>query len=189
MKKEDFYNTKWYCRAWTDEQKIQWQEKCFELGFSWCKEKAVKYINRDYYYLGDDGSITWGESMNDAPNFMTEEFSSMFPEQSEEKLDVVAEIVKLVKESQTVEEVDEDSFEGLDYVAPEVSSYILTDDLSEDQKIFLDNKLKWSDSDRLRFSDYKILNFGTGNYKWCLGFVTGGRVKTSFNNIFQYKED
>lgn len=192
MKKEDFYGSKWDARDWTEEQKIQWQNKCFELGFSWQGKVKIHGLDADYYWLDSDNFL-YLESM-DYEYFLTESseekhYEDIFPEQPEEKLDVIAEIVKLVHEAQSVEDVeDEDSFDGLVYVAPEVSSYIFVPDLSEEQKNFLDNNLKWADSDRLRLSDYKILNFGTGKSKWCLSFVEGGRARTNFNNIFQYKE-
>jgi len=190
MNKEDFYGTFWDVSDWTEGQKIQWQQRCFELGFSWSFGLPTpKYFGADTYFLEKNLGISYSSSQHRDSDCPTEKhYEDMFPAQPEEKLDIIAEIVKLVRESQSVEEEGEESFDGLVYVAPEVSSYIFVPDLSDEQKNFLDSNLKWADSDRLGLSDYKILNFGTGNSKWCLSSVTGGRTKINFNDIFQCKE-
>jgi hypothetical protein len=60
MKKEDFINTKWDAREWTKEQKAKWQNRIFELGFSWGGwDKRVRYITSDFYYVSDS-SVTYG---------------------------------------------------------------------------------------------------------------------------------
>ena len=116
MKKEDFYNTKWDVREWTEDMKIQWQNKCFELGFSWNGKTEVFGLDANFFWMSGTNL-----DANDYKYFLGESstekyYEDMFPEQPEEKLDDVAEIVKLVHEVQSVEE---DSFDGLVYVAPE----------------------------------------------------------------------
>lgn len=60
MKKEDFYDTKWDQSEWTEEMKIKWQEKCFELGFEWASYRCkVIRLNREYFFLYSNKYITY----------------------------------------------------------------------------------------------------------------------------------
>jgi len=60
VKKEDFIDTKWDAREWTKEQKVKWQNRMFEIGFSWGGwDKRVRYITSDFYYVSDS-SVTYG---------------------------------------------------------------------------------------------------------------------------------
>lgn len=191
MKKEDFYDTKWDARDWTEEQKIKWQNKCFELGFSWQEQVEIYGLDADYYWLDSDNFL-YLDSM-DYEYFLTENseeklYEDMFPAQPEEKLDIIAEIVKLVQEAQSDEDVeDEDSFEGLVYVAPEEDCEILVSSLSSEQKEFLSGNLVWDDLDRPINCNYPVLNYSSDNKNWIMCESSDISI-TSFNNIFQYKE-
>lgn len=50
--KEDFINTQWDASDWTKEQKTNWQEFMFDLGFSWVgRGKSVGNLDATYYIL------------------------------------------------------------------------------------------------------------------------------------------
>lgn len=47
----EFNKTKWNASEWTRKQKIKFQEKAFELGFTWCGSERVDYLEVPYYFL------------------------------------------------------------------------------------------------------------------------------------------
>lgn len=58
MRKEDFINTKWDARDWSEDMKRAWQERMFEFGFCWhggSREVLNKGI--DFLYIYQDGEI------------------------------------------------------------------------------------------------------------------------------------
>lgn len=198
MKKEDFYDTKWDTREWTEEQKIQWQEKCFELGFSWQGKVKIHGLDAEYYWLDRNNFIYL--STNDYEYFLTESseekhYEDMFPEQSEEKLDVIAEIVKLVHEAQGVEEEEEeeDSFEGLVYVAPEEEQDWMKyfslgrKSCSEAQWDYILENCPLSAGTKGSEDYLQICNDGDG---WFDNDESDSDdIVVTFNDIFQYKKE
>jgi hypothetical protein len=73
--------TKWDQSSWSIEQKIQWQNKCFELGYTWRAVRAV-WKNANFFYLRD-GKISYSDGLNFVPNHPSVEmvWSDMFPEE------------------------------------------------------------------------------------------------------------
>lgn len=193
LKREDFYNTKWDVRDWTEEQKIQWQEKCFELGFAWIKSgHTFSHPYADFYYLERSIAITWG--LGGAVGYTEKQFSDMFPEEAplQPKLDVIQEIVVMVEshKSEISEEGDEDErgFEGLVYVEPKYShSYIVLDKLSEEQKTFIQQNLDCDED--VSTTRYPKLSIHGSSWFTGFGFTNDTLLEVSFNHIFKYKED
>ncbi len=59
MKKEDFINTKWDAREWTEEQKAQWQKRMFDFGLVWKSgDTNILYLDKCYYFIDQSGFIT-----------------------------------------------------------------------------------------------------------------------------------
>lgn len=60
MKKEEFLNTKWDAREWSEDMKRDWEKRVHELGFRWNEEgETVPTADVIFYYLHSDGRITW----------------------------------------------------------------------------------------------------------------------------------
>ena len=56
--KERFFNTKWDARNLTSDQKAEWQEAMFALGFKWATGSTdVIYLNGTVYKIGNDGKL------------------------------------------------------------------------------------------------------------------------------------
>lgn len=197
MKKEDFYFTKWDAREWTDEQKTRWQEKCFELGFSWgCGIGGVENLHATYYLLEDSKEITFLEISN-RESFLVNGakqmfFEDMFPSENSEQpahaLDVVAAIVEQVnlRKQQLECEEDDRGFEGLIYVEPDNQwDCLVLSKLTEDQKKFIFEELVCDESP-LTTSYPKISFVGSS---WTTGYGIDGQREVTFNDLFQYKEN
>lgn len=202
MSELKFEGRKWDARNWTREQKIQWQEKTFELGYSWDGE-GVHYLDSSYYTTNKDGSLYRSDVSyhfsESSGELLT--FGDMFPEEKEEKLDVIKEITELFSESlvdDNVSEEDERGFEGLVYVEPDLPYldywYIHLEDLSSEQLHFL-SKFFTTDN-RFTFEDEEgILMYQKGNSDgmviWTNYLSRCGSTKmnkVSFNDLFQYED-
>lgn len=200
LKREDFIDTKWNACDWTEEQKIKWQEKCFELGFSWQGKTKVLGLNCNFFWMGDNNHLYFDN--NDYEFFLEEDsvekqFSDMFPEKNpvqpemKPEIDVIQEIVDMVESRKgEVEESEEDEhgFEGLVYVEPENDmSYLVLDKLSEEQKMFIQQNLKCDEC--IVTTKYPKLSISCGEYYTGFGFTDDTSLEISFNDIFKYKEN
>ena len=198
MSELKFTGRNWDARNWTREQKIQWQEKTFELGYSWDGE-GVHYLDSPYYTTNKDGSLYRSDVSyhfsESSGELLT--FGDMFPEEEEdEKLDVIKEITKLFSES--IEE-DERSFEGLIYECPDIKYldywYIPLKDLSEDQIEFLSGY--FTTDERFTFNNLEdILMYQKGNFDgeviWTNHYSRTGSNrlhKVAFNDLFKYEDE
>lgn len=201
MSKLKFAGRKWDARNWTREQKIQWQEKAFELGYSWSTSDAQKpaYLSEDFFVtcrdsqelFNSDEEQHFGKSSGELLNF-----EDMFPEEEDEKLDVIKEITELFSES--IEE-DERSFEGLIYECPDIKYldywYIPLKDLSEDQIEFLSGY--FTTDGRFTFNNLEdILMYQKGNsdgeFIWTNHYSRTGSNrlhKVAFNDLFKYEDE
>jgi hypothetical protein len=74
MSELKFANTKWDARTWTEEQKIRWQEKAFELGYGWIEVKVVQFLSKNLFYLCDDGDIVYAETEGCYPTWSWKTF-------------------------------------------------------------------------------------------------------------------
>lgn len=204
----EFLMTEWDVRDWSEKQRVQWQEKCFELGFSWpLSGKTVSHTGRSFYYFLGYGDILHGFSTD--TDFTLKQFEDMFPAkellQEDEKLDVVSEILELVNQrKQEVEEgvVQENpsqegtGFENLTYHCPKhlTDEYLCIDvcNLSSAQKEFLVENLEWScsvSSEELLKLQKGFLNLcSDGRDKWffspCKTYVD---TEIFFNTIYKEK--
>lgn len=84
MSELKFANTKWDARTWTQEQKIKWQEKAFELGYTLCGGTKPDYHPLwDFFFLEDDKTMT--RTSNCETFYLAREstlnFEDMFPEE------------------------------------------------------------------------------------------------------------
>ena len=86
----DFTNTKWDVRDWTREQKIQFQEKCFELGYTWAGY-GVQHLNATGYFLNSyNRGIIYTRSKDPVGEFSDHKecfWADMFPEDKSTKGD------------------------------------------------------------------------------------------------------
>lgn len=193
MKREDFINTKWDVREWTEEQKIQWQEKCFELGFKWGGEGVyVENSDKNFYYLST--GILFGDDLeffnSDEDNIKT--FEDMFPE---EKLDPIQTIVEMVNErKQYIEDSEEGDrgFEGLVYIEPDfqdtLTYYVVEKkSCSEDQWRYLVENLQLCTGSTGK--EGSLQNCGDGNGWFGHDYAEFKDKIVTFNDLFQYKED
>lgn len=85
MSELKFANTKWDARTWTTEQKIKWQEKAFELGYTFCGGLEPIYLCSGFFFLESDSTIT---QTNDLKVFqgaeeLVLELIDMFPQEVE----------------------------------------------------------------------------------------------------------
>lgn len=199
MKKEDFYNTSWDASDWTVEQKIKWQEKCFELGFSWKGETEVKFTQSNFYQLGYH-DITW--DYEHARVYTIKQYSDMFPDEvpakqftQEEMIQyIVDQVNERTSEEETVDE-DERGFEGLECVWDgKITLYLDFNKLSEDQIEFCYDYFKkngmWDYfGDSFEVHNSFVLDRNNGKV-WvsCYASLEREGIPTSFNDIFQYKE-
>ncbi len=208
LKREDLINTKWDVRDWSEEQKTLWQEKCFELGFSWwCVPEAVSNQDATHYWLEQDLDILY-ISDSDHDYFLRDEavqkqFSDMFPEYEIPKpIDVVEEIrqlfiAKMGKEDfegGSDEDEDERGFDGLVYVEPRlIEKYyvILLSDLSEAQILFLEDNLQFHpNGGSEKDEDIKGLASERGEGDWFFYSSTSPHdTRISFNQLFKYEDE
>lgn len=195
MSELKFTGRNWDARNWTREQKIQWQEKTFELGYSWDGE-GVHYLDSPYYTTNKDGSLYRSDVSyhfsESSGELLT--FGDMFPEEQEdEKLDVIKEITELFSESieEDVSDEDECSFDGLVYVQPDLSNTwiyyrIEKDTCSEEQWQYLVDTLP--PSTNITGKESSLQNCGDG---W---FDNNDELQpedivTPFNDLFQYEDE
>jgi hypothetical protein len=90
---------------------------------------------------------------------------------------------------------EEDTFEGLVYLAPKNDAFIMSDTLSEEQKSFLDDNLDWFDEDRFceDVCPKESLRF-VGDKGWYLtsykedDYRSSSSNKASFNDIFVHED-
>lgn len=202
MSKLKFAGRKWDARNWTREQKIQWQEMVFELGYSWdgMLLQTPLHLSESFFVTPQNTCKLFyslsphhfekssGELLN---------FEDMFlEEQEDEKLDVIKEITELFSES--IEE-DERSFEGLIYECPDIKYldywYIPLKDLSEDQIEFLSGY--FTTDGRFTFNNLEdILMYQKGNFDgeviWTNHYSRTGSNrlhKVAFNDLFKYEDE
>ncbi len=108
----NFDNTKWDQSDWSEEQKRQWQEKCFELGYSWNTSKEVSCLNSNYFFLYRHQEITKSSYFQtfERKTFTEQTWSDMFPEEEQPKhtserfSDAMSEAFELAKGDCTTEE-------------------------------------------------------------------------------------
>ncbi len=142
-----FGNTKWDVRDWSERQKVQFQEKCFELGYGWLHTGKGKYEKGfDSIYINKVGYITF--MMSDFNYFKSishteKTWEDMFPTP---KLDVSKEIATLVfealdkMEGEVIQEEDGNGFDNLEFMQiPQLGASIRLDRLSEDQLVYITN--------------------------------------------------
>lgn len=59
MSNEEFLNTKWDARNWSEDMKHKWQEKMFDLGFYWGGgSRQIKDDGEFYYYVYENQAVT-----------------------------------------------------------------------------------------------------------------------------------
>lgn len=202
MSKLKFAGRNWDARNWTREQKIQWQEMVFELGYSWdgMLLQTPLHLSESFFVTPQNTcklfySLSPHHFEESSGELLT--FKDMFPEEQEdEKLDVIKEITKLFSES--IEE-DERSFEGLIYECPDIKYldywYIPLKDLSEDQIEFL--REYFTTDERFTFNNLEdILMYQKGNFDgeviWTNHYSRTGSNrlhKVSFNDLFKYEDE
>ncbi|AUR84827.1 hypothetical protein NVP1063O_160 [Vibrio phage 1.063.O._10N.261.45.C7] len=88
MSELKFANTKWDVRTWTEEQKIKWQEKAFELGYTLGRKKETSYLDSAFSFLEGGGCMTLYRGDIDYFYRCKEAlktFEDMFPEEVETK--------------------------------------------------------------------------------------------------------
>ncbi|CAH9014335.1 conserved hypothetical protein [Vibrio phage 424E50-1] len=135
----EFANTKWDVRNWTEEQKIQFQNKGFELDYGWLHTGKEKY-EKGFAFLSIDGNGHMTFIVDDFAYFSSKPYvektwEDMFPTP---KLDVIEEIVSMVFPEDTQDEDEGIGFDNLTYLAPEegVPNWEVSK-LSDDQLQFL----------------------------------------------------
>lgn len=72
-KETDWRNTKWDVRKWTEEQKIKFQEECFNFGYNWTGRMQVKNIDATAYHINSDGRL-WFWEQDDIINFYSPDY-------------------------------------------------------------------------------------------------------------------
>lgn len=83
MNKEDFLNTKWDARDWTEDMKRRWQEKMFELGFCWIGgSRGVMHTDCAFFFIYEDAEITHSSDLDHFRYHAHQEcaYSFAFPE-------------------------------------------------------------------------------------------------------------
>ena len=198
MSKLKFAGRKWDARKWTREQKIQWQEKAFELGYSRSRE-GVNYLDSTYYTTNKDGSLyrSWAGCHFPESSGELLTFGDIFPEEEEdEKLDVIKEITGLFSERLLEEDVsdeEERGFRGLVYVEPEFkdsNTYfsILRKNCTEPQwKYLLDTLDLFREEPHGMYES--LQNCGDGDGWFDCSSVDDDDVVVSFNDLFQYEDE
>ncbi len=192
----EFGNTKFDVRDWTEEQKVQFQEKCFELGYGWLHTGKGKYEKGfDFLYINKNGDITL--MMSDFNYFKStshteKTWEDMFPTPT---LDVSKEIATLVfealdkMEEEVIQGEDGNGFDNLKFVAP-VTDKILNwevKNLSDLQIQFMLNNLRVSDEcsvKEVRECKYLYRSEELGLGKSDL-FLHGEDFIASFNDTFK----
>lgn len=194
MSEQKFAGRKWDARNWTREQKIQWQEKAFELGYRWFGVREFEYIDKDFFITPFTGTwMFFGESANHGFESSGEllTFEDMFPEEEEEKLDVIKEITELFYERLLEEDVsdeEERGFEGLVYVQPKVfGASVPLKNLTEPQIEFISEmfNIGLPPEGKTHFS---CLSTGDRYYsrpKW----YNDSCYNLSFNDLFKYEDE
>lgn len=84
-KVDDWQSTTWDARDWTEEQRIQFQEKCFELGYVWgMDETNIYHLEAKTYQLWTScicfcDDMDWLEKAIKAGKFTPKKLEDMFP--------------------------------------------------------------------------------------------------------------
>lgn len=195
----EFSNTKFDVRDWSEEQKVQFQEKCFELGYGWGEKgfnQRMIHIYYNTYYLNGDGSITFA-NLPDVRTFNNDHrvektWEDMFPTP---KLDVSKEIATLVfealgkMEEEVIQEEDEDGFENLTYVHPVTSKIVNWEvkNLSDLQIQFMLGTLRLFDGVSVKEVREAKYLFNTKEVGLCRSnlFLHGDDIIVSFNDTFK----
>ena len=149
LKREDFYNTNWDVRGWSEEMKRHWQDKCFAFGFRWGSGSTeVQHLSEDYYQLWCDQDMTYSSTPYKDSPFISSKYEDVFPNyEAPRPINVIEEITQLFSEEldKVDSEVDEDErgFERLlinsNAVESEQHWVIFLKDLSNEQ-------LQWMES-------------------------------------------
>ncbi len=196
----EFGNTKWDVRDWTEEQKVQFQEKCFELGYQWLDTGKKVYSSSIYFiYLNGNGNIT-ANFMEDLAyfnnNYRAEKtWEDMFPTP---KLDVSKEIATLVFEAldkmeEEVIQEDGNGFEGLEYDQPDlIDNYYVVplNCVSAEQLTFLEDNLDLHPSYKLSDNEVPVglaSLTGEGDWFFCTR-IDNLDTRIAFNDLFKYEE-
>lgn len=97
LKLEGLINTKWDARNWTQEMKIRWQEKMFELGIKWYDvyrvNTKIQELRRDYYFIDTKGLLYYGEnrqSFDSCPELTTAYYEDIFPQDKVQRVATVS---------------------------------------------------------------------------------------------------
>ena len=118
LNKEDFFKTKWDQSEWTLEQKIKWQQKCFELGFSWGFTEAgdtIQNLDKVYFYLShstllyDHTEVDYEDDYS-TPNVWEDMFPESIHSEYETTPDVVVSSENLLTEESHVKLQDASAF-------------------------------------------------------------------------------
>ncbi len=197
----EFGNTKFNVRYWSKEQKVQFQEKCFELGYGWkCGGKTIYSVAFETIYLNGNGEITCGFMLEYAPfkndSRVEKTWEDMFPTP---KLDVSKEIATLgfdelaKMEEEVIQEEAEGGFEGLEYNQPDlIGNYYVVplNCVSEEQLTFLEANLDLHPSYKLSDNEVPVgLASLTGEGDWFFCTSIGNLdTRITFNDLFKYKE-
>ncbi len=196
-----FGNTKFDVRDWTEEQKVQFQEKCFELGYGWLHTgKEVYDTPFSFLFISGNKDFTCSEE-NDLEyfkhNYRAEKtWEDMFPTP---KLDVSKEIATLVfealdkMEEEVIQEEEENGFEGLEYHPPNlIDKYYVVplDCVSDEQLTFLEDNLDLHPSYKLSDNEVPVglaSLTGEGDWFFCTRVDTLD-TRITFNDLFKYEE-
>ncbi len=197
----EFGNTKFDVRDWSEEQKVQFQEKCFELGYSWeCGGKIIYSAKFSALFLNGNGFITCGVILGNVPfkndTRVEKTWEDMFPTT---KLDVSKEIATLVfealgkMEEEVIQEEEENGFEGLEYNQPDlIGDYyvVLLNCVSEEQLTFLEDNLELHPNYKLSDNEVPVglaSLTGEGDWFFCTR-IDNLDTRITFNDLFKYKE-
>lgn len=82
-----FANTKWGVSNWTKEQKIQFQEECFRLGYKWfLGGREIESLDFLYYVLHANGDMTGWRSLVYFNKLGEMKWTDMFPKEKEKEM-------------------------------------------------------------------------------------------------------
>lgn len=201
LKREDFQGTWFDVSKWTEKQKVEFQLKCFELGYRWLSQQAqVQELQAGRYYLIRD-CITYSYSQYESTKHKVEkQFSDMFPEYETPKpIDVVEEIKQLFvaemgkEDSEGCSEEDEDErgFDGLVYVEPDRDVCIPYSVLSQDQKEFLLDSLNFKTCYGHNEPNAWHFSYEEGDLVWFTETqeICDRDFLISFNDLFRYEDE
>ncbi|AGG57938.1 hypothetical protein VPBG_00166 [Vibrio phage helene 12B3] len=197
LKREDFQGTWFDVSGWTEEQKTQFQLKCFELGYRWfINDARVQELQASRYFLIRN-CITYSTGQYySREHEVQKQFTDMFPNYEAPKpIDVVEEIRQLFvaemgKEDSEVGE-DERGFEGLVYVEPDRGVCIPYSVLSQDQKEFLLDSLSFKTCYGHNEPNACHFSYDEGAKVWFTETreLCDRDFLISFNDLFKYEDE